>query len=401
MMNIGFFLKEPKKTTETMVYITATINGKRFKRSTSVKIKPTQWAGTKVRPLAPDAEVKNLKIDNLVSTLKGIERDFLLKKETLTKEKLEQEFDSKLSNVTATKIVDFFDLFEQFINSKKATNAESTLKTYRTTKKHIKEFAEENRLNVSFDSIDLNFYDELVAYFIEKDFLNSVIGKYIKNLKTFLNWAFERDYHKNLQFKKFEVFKEDSDKVILTSEIVEKLRTTDFEDLYKNIVRDIFIISAYTGLRFIDIEKLKLEDVTDNFIRLHIQKTREIIEIPLLQIPKNIIADHAERFEKLKVPTNQFCNREIKNLFAEIGFNDKVKFVKHSGQKNILVEKDASQYLTMHYGRVFFITNSLMNGMNEEFIRKITGHKDYKSFKKYIRADKNMVAQKLKSAWEE
>lgn len=400
MMNIGFFLKEPKKTTETMVYISATINGKRLKRSTSVKIKPTQWTGTKVRPLAPDAEVKNLKIENLVNTLKDIERDFLLKKETLTKEKLEQEFDSKISNVTATKIVDFFDLFEQFINSKKATNAENTLKTYRTTKKHIKEFAEENRLKVSFDSIDLNFYDELVAYFIEKNFLNSVIGKYIKNLKTFLNWAFERDYHKNLQFKKFEVFKEDSDKVILTAEIVEKLRTTDFKDVYKNLVRDIFIISAYTGLRFIDIEKLKMEDVTEDFIRLHIQKTREVIEIPLLEVPKNIIAYHFARFEKLKVPTNQFCNREIKNLFAEIGFNDSIKFVKHSGQKNIEVKKDASQFLTMHYGRVFFVTNSLMNGMNEEAIRKVTGHKDYKSFKKYVRMDKNMVAEKLKSAWE-
>ncbi|UMQ43616.1 hypothetical protein MKS83_07910 [Chryseobacterium sp. Y16C] len=53
----------------------------------------------------------------------------------------------------------------------------------------------------------------------------------------------------------------------------------------------------------------------------------------------------------------------------------------------------------MHYGRVFFITNSLINGMNEEFIREIAGHKDYKSFKKYVQFSREMVADSLHSAW--
>lgn len=53
----------------------------------------------------------------------------------------------------------------------------------------------------------------------------------------------------------------------------------------------------------------------------------------------------------------------------------------------------------MHYGRVFFVTNSLVKGMGEEFVREITGHKDYKSFKKYVQFSKEMVAEKLLVAW--
>ncbi|MCS3870862.1 hypothetical protein J3D55_003778 [Chryseobacterium ginsenosidimutans] len=144
---------------------------------------------------------------------------------------------------------------------------------------------------------------------------------------------------------------------------------------------------------------MRPEDVTEDFLRLHIKKAKEMLEIPLLDVPKEIIKNHTECYGRLKVPTNQFCNREIKKLFEAIGFDDKIRFVKYSGSSEITVEKNAHDYLTMHYGRVFFITNSLINGMNEEFIRKITGHKDYKSFKKYVQFSREMVADSLHSAW--
>lgn len=88
-----------------------------------------------------------------------------------------------------------------------------------------------------------------------------------------------------------------------------------------------------------------------------------------MNIPKEIINRHFENYGRIKVPTNQFCNREIKKMFAKIGFNSIVQFTKHSGSKNIIIEKNSSDYLTMHYGRVFFVTNSLVKGMGEEFVR--------------------------------
>ncbi|MBF8457153.1 site-specific integrase [Kaistella sp. G5-32] len=399
-MNIGFFLKEPHKTTETMLYITASLSGKRIKRSTGVKIKPSNWTGVKVKTLAADSESKNLKIDKVVNIFKEIEREYLLKNIPLSKDILEKEFDNRIKPKPKTISKSFFDIFNEFIEIGKDSKSVNTIRTFNTCKKHLKAFGEEENLEITFDMIDLSFYDDLLAYFYEKGFLNSTIGKYIKLLKTFMQWSKERSFHTNIIYKKFLVFKDDSEKIKLNADVVEKLRITDFGDEYQNIVRDIFILSCYTGLRFVDIQNLKPENIVDDFIRVHIQKTKENLDIPLMKVSKEIIDKQIKMYGRIKVPTNQFCNREIKKMFAEIGFNSVIEFTKHSGSKNIVIKKSACDYLTMHYGRVFFVTNSLVNGMGEEFVREITGHKDYKSFKKYVQFSKEMIAEKLLIAWE-
>lgn len=57
-----------------MVYVSATLKNQRLKRSTGIKVNPSQWTGTKVRQLAPESATKNLKIENTVKILKEIER---------------------------------------------------------------------------------------------------------------------------------------------------------------------------------------------------------------------------------------------------------------------------------------------------------------------------------------
>ncbi|MCS3870860.1 hypothetical protein J3D55_003776 [Chryseobacterium ginsenosidimutans] len=204
-MNIAFFLKEPTKTTETMVYVSATLKGQRLKRSTGVKVKPSQWTGTKVRQLAPESATKNLKIENTVKILKEIEREYLLKEQPLSKEILEKEFEHKITpaNITAPKKKGLLAVFDEFIEVRRQEKSENTVKTYKTCKNHLQAFSDETKFNLSFENINLNFHDELLAYFFEKNFYNSTIGKYTTILKTFMNWAGERRFHNNMEFKKF------------------------------------------------------------------------------------------------------------------------------------------------------------------------------------------------------
>ena len=61
-----------------------------------------------------------------------------------------------------------------------------------------------------------------------------------------------------------------------------------------DVVRDMFIMAAFTGLAFIDISNLRKEHVvTDNdgnmWIRKPRQKTEVVQNIPLLDIPKAIL----------------------------------------------------------------------------------------------------------------
>jgi integrase len=53
----------------------------------------------------------------------------------------------------------------------------------------------------------------------------------------------------------------------------------------------------------------------------------------------------------------------------------------------------------MHIGRKTFATLSLVKGMSSEVTMSITGHKDYKSFSRYVRvAEKEKKIAMLK-AW--
>ena len=196
---------------------------------------------------------------------------------------------------------------------------------------------------LNFENINMTFHDDLLAYFLSNNYLNSTISKYIKVLKTFMKWANERGYHTNMIYNRFKLFKEDTEKIKISAEIIEKFRMTDFEDEYKNIVKDLFILSCYTGLRFSDIQSMKEDNVSSDFLKIHIKKTREVLEIPLLDVPKKIIERHLEKYGRLKVPTNQFCNREIKKMFEKIEFDDNVSFTKHSGKKNIVVENTSAR----------------------------------------------------------
>jgi len=54
-----------------------------------------------------------------------------------------------------------------------------------------------------FENINSKFFTQFVDYLInEKKLSNNSIGKVIKILKTFLNWATENNYNKNLEYIK-------------------------------------------------------------------------------------------------------------------------------------------------------------------------------------------------------
>ena len=82
------------------------------------------------------------------------------------------------------------------------------------------------------------------------------------------------------------------------------------------LVRDVFIFAAFTGLAFIDVQQLTPEHIVrDNngnlWIRKPRQKTKNMCNIPLLDIPQEILrkyADHPTCRKKgvlLPVPCNQ------------------------------------------------------------------------------------------------
>ena len=295
----------------------------------------------------------------------------------------------------------FFDVFDEFVETTKPKVHKRTSQKYITLKNHLLAFRAKTNFNIKFENIDIKFYDKFVLFCMkELNLLNNSTGKYITTLKTFLNWATEREYNSNLKYKKFKVFKEDADIVYLEYEELMKL----FEfDLSKNKrlekVRDAFCLCCFSGMRFSDVRQLTPENIKGDFIILKIYKTKETLRIPLNSFAKYIIEKYIDEPGFLNVISNQKSNDYLKELCELAEINQPVTLTKFRGNQRIEITEPKYRLISTHTARRTFVTLSLEQGMRPEIVMQITGHKTYQSFKKYIKITDKVKDYEMKRIW--
>ena len=140
----------------------------------------------------------------------------------------------------------FLELFDRFIeesiNGLRLTASgkrfdNRSIQKYRTVQKSLIKFSK--RYNLSFESIDKNFYNKYVAYLnreekkvvngkeviTKRSFSLNNVGKYIQVIKTFLTYASENGYNTNMFFqsKQFKAHKVPGFSIYLNEEEVRQL----------------------------------------------------------------------------------------------------------------------------------------------------------------------------------
>ncbi len=112
--------------------------------------------------------------------------------------------------------------------------------------------------SLTFNDVDLNFYDKFVTHLRKKELSPNTIGSNIKRLKWFLGAAMDRDLHTNISFKKkaFNTPKEDTDAIYLTRDEINQLAAKDLPDRLKKVA-DAFVINCYLGMRYSDLMQIQ------------------------------------------------------------------------------------------------------------------------------------------------
>lgn len=199
-----------------------------------------------------------------------------------------------------------------------------------------------------------------------------------------------KDPFLGIRFHEKEVVRE-----FLTMDELQTIYRKEFPLERLTLVRDVFIFAAFTGLAFIDVQQLAPEHIVrDNngnlWIRKPRQKTKNMCNIPLLDIPQEILrkyADHPTCRKKgvlLPVPCNQKMNSYLKEI-ADI----------------CMIRKN----LTTHTARHSYATSvCLANGVSLENVAKMLGHSNIKMTQHYARVldssilrDMNQVQAALSS----
>lgn len=140
---------------------------------------------------------------------------------------------------------------------------------------------------MDFDNIDLDFYHDYVEFITKQMNLSpNAIGKDIQIIKLVLREAFERNATDKRAFesKRFRVVREQPDTIYLTEEELQEISKVDLENNQRlEIVRDLFLIGCYTGMRYSDYTNISKDQIDDDFNKMRYRqcKTGQLVVLPM------------------------------------------------------------------------------------------------------------------------
>jgi len=410
MPTINFALRDNKSQKETPIsYLINYSNKEKFKGSTKLKIIPKYWKQSKnqVSKISHDENNKREKVNYKINQFKlFVEDKFLLYKDvndfsefkTLIKNDIDIYLGNKKTVKKKVKKVTFYAAIDKFIeqskgriNEKRGTKlTQCTINEYKRTLKKLKEFEKDTNYTITFETINLDFYFGFKEYLEENDYALNTIGKYIKTVRTFMNYVNEQGFTNNLSYKSklFKVPTELSEQIYLNEKELKKIIDLDLSDNpILNNARDLFIIGAYTGLRVSDFNNLTKDKINiykgEKVFNLYVQKTGEYLSIPIHPIIETILTKYNNDLpKKMKTQDINDCLLEIGKL---AGINKRVKSKITKGGK--VIEKTQYKYerIKNHCSRRSFCTNAYIKGMPVLDIMAISGHKSLKTFMNYVK----------------
>jgi site-specific recombinase XerD len=353
--------------TQTL-YLRFTSKGRKY-ISLNIKVLPKDWDedNESVKKSDYDSVRKNKLISIAKRKAIAITDKFSYEEKFLSVHEFE-----KLFKVDVSDSKSFYEFIDNEKINKFKTYAIETIKMYKSQIKKLKTFRE----NVTFSDLNLDFINDYKTFCTQRGNKPSVVSKSLTILKSLISWAVSKNLMKKNIFENYKIQRYDGDRKYLTfSEVqkLEKLLEINVLNKQRTEILKHFLFCCYTGVRYIDLKKMKFSDIKTEtinnedrkYLAFHQIKTKEYVDIPLIQKAKNII-DYTlnENNHLFKVRCNQVTNRRLKEIIdlAEI-------------DKNI----------SFHCSRHTFATIGLEYGISIETVSKLLGHKELRTTQIYAK----------------
>mgnify|MGYP003287464036 CR=1 FL=1 len=253
------------------------------------------------------------------------------------------------------------DYIKEIADSKK----ESTSKIYMNVFVWLKRYDPQMLLA----KVDKCFCLGFIAYLQKKDLSNNTIRDYIDKFKACLNVAKRQKKIKENPFDEFlreeMPQREATERAYLTeAEIKDFTKTSISED-----VKNAYLFSCFTGLRFGDIVGLEWGEIVQEngrtYITKRMQKTRQFIKVSLSVSAIKLLPQQRGGTNKVfELPSISTIDRQLKKSAKQMGINKRLSF---------------------HTARHTFATLSITKGADLYHISKLLGHQNMNTTQIYAK----------------
>ena len=385
--NVLFLMRRNKQSdAEASLFCRITIRGQRYEFPLNCKIRARNWnaaaqKSTGKTEVDRDANTRiediKLLIDETVRKLHDKGHELTVQNFRLTYQARENEYD------TIRRLFDYHEIIDR------KNLREGSYRGYIVTKKHLLDYVriKYHLSDYKITAIDKPFVQEFFAYLQgyrrEGNIRCAVNGalKHITRFKRVMNLALQNEWIDRNPVCLLKVKKTKVEKGFLTESEIKKLEEVILKP-HLAVARDIFMFSVYTGLAYVDVSKMTLENIVQGIdkslgLQFNRQKTDIRVALPLLEPANRLIERYHSYHEGEKahhlfpVPMNQVINRYLKEIASIAGIN---------------------KVITFHMARHTFATTiTLMHGIPIETVSKMLGHASLSTTQIYAKVIDNKV----------
>ncbi|MFL5740351.1 MAG: site-specific integrase [Flavisolibacter sp.] len=384
------YLKKGKTHNEQLVpvYLRITMDGARTEISTKTLVNPQKWDARKgrLKGSTEDVQTKNAFIITHEHRAREIYNRLLEKGKPFRVQEIRDELTGmvhKRRTLLQTLKCHVDDM------ESRGTYSRGTVKNWKVTRGHLQIFLEQqyHRKDISFKELDENFLHDFDSFARKKwQCKTNAVLKHLQRIGKVVKKAVSKGWLDKNPFLGMEAKWEKTHRTFLTLQELQNLEEKTFSVDRLERVRDIFAFSCYTGLAYVDIEKLTLDDVVigidgKKWIYTFREKTKGKSNIPLLAPALLILEkykDHPISLQKgklLPLITNIKTNEYLKEIADLCGVKKR---------------------LTFHMARHTFATTiALSNGVPMETVSNMLGHTKITTTQIYAKVLENKVSDDM------
>ena len=379
------------QTGKVPLYLRITVDGSRSEFSLKRKIDSEKWfsAGGRVQGSDPATRQLNQYLDKLRTRIYEIHGKLVLKGKPFTAESVKNKLlhaDKKYKT-----LLDIYDDHNRQLEQVLGTYySYGSYRRHVRTRNHLQAYIKEE-----YDAEDLPVRQVKIKFITGFEFYlkgrklgnHNTVTKYIVNLKKIIRIAFANNWINKDPFIYWKASWKPIERECLTERELQRMINKTFPIKRLEQVKDTFLFCCFTGLAYVDVQKLSKQHIVEgsdgeHWIKTKRAKTSTLSSIPLLPMAEKILEkykDHASETENellLPIISNQKMNAYLKEIADVCGIKKK---------------------LTFHLARHTFATTiTLSNGVPIESVSKMLGHRSLKTTQIYAK----VIDQKLREDME-